>query len=40
MRPKIAIICGSGLGPLADMVANPERVQFGDIPHFPATTGK
>lgn len=39
--PAIAIICGSGLGGLADAVGNGPRseVYYKDIPHFPQSTG-
>lgn len=31
----IAIILGSGLGPLADEIKNPIELDYRDIPHFP-----
>ncbi|KAI1924578.1 Purine nucleoside phosphorylase [Ophidiomyces ophidiicola] len=36
-KPRIAIICGSGLGGLADTIDPKVKVEFdyGDIPHFP-----
>jgi len=37
--PHILIICGSGLGGIADFVNNPTIVDFKDIPHFVAPTG-
>ncbi|XP_077192143.1 purine nucleoside phosphorylase-like isoform X10 [Paroedura picta] len=37
-RPRIAIICGSGLGLLADSLKNPESFQYADIPNFPQST--
>nr|XP_034980203.1 purine nucleoside phosphorylase-like [Zootoca vivipara] len=37
-RPRIAIICGSGLGPLADSLKNPESFKYMDIPNFPHST--
>jgi purine-nucleoside phosphorylase len=39
--PAAAIILGSGLGDLADLVANPRRVPYADIPGFyaPAVEG-
>lgn len=36
--PEIAIILGSGLGPLAAGVEGPVRLPYGDIPHFRAST--
>lgn len=36
--PKIALILGSGLGSLAEMVKNPDIIPYGDIPHFPQST--
>lgn len=38
VRPKIGLILGSGLGSLADKVDNPDRLDYGDIPHFPVST--
>lgn len=37
-RPEVAIVLGSGLGPLADRLRDPLRIPYGDIPHFPPTT--
>ncbi|KFQ84120.1 Purine nucleoside phosphorylase, partial [Phoenicopterus ruber ruber] len=37
-RPKTAIICGSGLGGLADMLDNKTVFPYEDIPHFPRST--
>jgi purine-nucleoside phosphorylase len=39
-RPIIGIICGSGLGSLADHVAEPEEISYSQIPEFPASTGQ
>lgn len=39
-RPKVAIICGSGLGSLADLLADKAVFPYKDIPHFPVSTGK
>ena len=36
--PEIAIILGSGLGPLAAGVEDPVRLPYGEIPHFRAST--
>lgn len=37
-QPEVAIILGSGLGPLADTVENPIVISYKDIPHFPEPT--
>ncbi|XP_038562818.1 purine nucleoside phosphorylase 6 [Micropterus salmoides] len=37
-RPKVAVICGSGLGGLADMLSDKIVVPYKDIPHFPVST--
>lgn len=34
----IAIVLGSGLGPLADEIENPIVIDYKDIPHFPVST--
>jgi purine-nucleoside phosphorylase len=41
-NPKVAIICGSGLGGLADAINPDLRVEtpYHDIPGFPRSTGK
>ena len=36
--PKVAMILGSGLGYLGDIVDSPIAVPYGDIPHFKAST--
>ena len=40
-KPAIGIICGSGLGGLANVVLPQPRqtICYKDIPHFPASTG-
>lgn len=44
-RPRVAIVCGSGLGGLAETV-NAEKGDlreewaFGDVPNFPVSTGR
>uniref|UniRef100_A0A672F682 Purine nucleoside phosphorylase n=1 Tax=Salarias fasciatus TaxID=181472 RepID=A0A672F682_SALFA len=40
LRPKVAVICGSGLGLLADRVANKQAFRYQDIPNFPVSTGE
>ncbi|XP_012678369.1 purine nucleoside phosphorylase 4b isoform X2 [Clupea harengus] len=37
-RPKIAVVCGSGLGILADGVTNKQTFSYEDIPNFPVST--
>lgn len=37
-RPEIAIILGSGLGPLSNEVEHPVILDYKDIPHFPVST--
>ena len=36
--PKVAMVLGSGLGFLGDEVSDPIAVDYGDIPHFRAST--
>jgi purine-nucleoside phosphorylase len=36
--PKIGIVLGSGLGAVADAVAQPVIVPYAEIPHFPQST--
>jgi purine-nucleoside phosphorylase len=38
IKPRLAVILGSGLGALADSVSGPIRVAYADIPGFPVTT--
>ena len=35
---EIGIILGSGLGNLSEKIANPEYVDYADIPNFPVST--
>ncbi|XP_068595413.1 purine nucleoside phosphorylase 6 [Brachionichthys hirsutus] len=37
-RPDVAIICGSGLGNLADLLSDKTVFPYKDIPHFPIST--
>ena len=39
-KPTIAVICGSGLGGLADLLEDPDAIDYEDIPYFPLSTGK
>ena len=36
--PKIAIILGTGLGPLADMIEDKVVIPYSEIPNFPVST--
>ncbi|HWF39418.1 MAG TPA: purine-nucleoside phosphorylase [Candidatus Acidoferrales bacterium] len=38
LRPRIALILGSGLGAFADEFANATRIPYGKIPGFPRST--
>ena len=38
LRPKIAVVLGSGLGPFADEFANATKIPYAEIPHFPQST--
>ena len=40
-RPRVAIICGSGLGGLADTIHSQPRAEYSysSIPNFPRLTG-
>ncbi|HJS43121.1 MAG TPA: purine-nucleoside phosphorylase [Gemmatimonadales bacterium] len=38
LRPRVAIILGSGLGPLASEVQSAVRIGYSDIPGFPLPT--
>jgi purine-nucleoside phosphorylase len=37
-QPRIGIILGSGLNPLAESIEAADVIPFGDIPHFPQST--
>lgn len=41
-KPKVAIICGSGLGGLAETIESDPKVElaYESIPNFPQSTGK
>jgi len=36
--PKVGMILGSGLGPLADSVLDPDIIHYGDLPGWPIST--
>jgi purine-nucleoside phosphorylase len=38
LTPNIGIVLGSGLGAVADAIANPILVPYAEIPHFPQST--
>ncbi|MDQ6780419.1 MAG: purine-nucleoside phosphorylase [Candidatus Eremiobacteraeota bacterium] len=38
LRPKVALVLGSGLSSLADAVADGVVIPYKDIPHFPMTS--
>ena len=38
LRPRVAIVLGSGLGAVAEAVESPVFVPYGEIPHFPQST--
>ncbi len=37
-EPELAIVLGSGLGPLADEVEAEAVIPYGELPHFPVST--
>src|SRR5271163_4257387 len=38
LRPKIALVLGSGLGAFADEFEAPAKISYAEIPHFPRST--
>ncbi len=38
ITPKVALILGTGLGPLAENVKNPEIIPYADLPLWPVST--
>jgi purine-nucleoside phosphorylase len=38
LRPRIAVVLGSGLGAFADSLADATRIDYRQIPHFPVST--
>jgi purine-nucleoside phosphorylase len=38
LRPKIALVLGSGLGAFADEFENPTKIPYAEIPNFPRST--
>lgn len=39
-KPKVGVVCGSGLGGLADHLDDTICIPYSDIPYFPKSTGK
>lgn len=37
-KPKVGIICGTGMGSLGDRPEGLVKIPYGDIPHFPVST--
>src|SRR5215204_4036973 len=35
LRPRVGVVLGSGLGAVADAVANPTTIDYGELPGFP-----
>lgn len=40
VRPTVGIVCGSGLGGLADLLKDQVAFNYKDIPNFPQSTGE
>ncbi|XP_049874008.1 purine nucleoside phosphorylase-like isoform X2 [Pectinophora gossypiella] len=38
VRPRIGVICGSGMGSLAESITEPQCIPYEDIPNFPVST--
>jgi purine-nucleoside phosphorylase len=38
LRPKIALVLGSGLGAFADEFSNATKIPYSEVPHFPQST--
>lgn len=38
VQPKIGIILGSGLGPIAEKITGKTEISYGEIPHFACST--
>lgn len=34
-KATVGLICGTGLGPIADQIQNPKILSYSEIPHFP-----
>lgn len=40
IKPLVGIVCGSGLGNIAELVQDQLILPYNDIPDFPRSTGK
>ena len=40
LKPKIFIICGSGLGDIAHLLNEMQSLSYDDKPEFPGSTGE
>lgn len=40
LHPKIGIICGTGLGPIAEQINNSNELCYSEIPNFPISSVK
>ena len=40
LRPHIGLVLGSGLGAVADLIRDPVRIPYDEIPHFPRSTAE
>jgi len=38
LKPRVGIVLGTGLGGLADRIAESARIPYGELPHFPTST--
>lgn len=38
LAPQVAVILGTGLGKVGEHLAQPQRMPYGEIPHFPVST--
>jgi purine-nucleoside phosphorylase len=38
LKPKVALVLGSGLGPFADEFTQATKIPYAEIPHFPRST--
>jgi purine-nucleoside phosphorylase len=38
LRPKVALVLGSGLGAFAEQFETPTKIPYAEIPHFPRST--
>jgi purine-nucleoside phosphorylase len=38
LAPRVGLVLGSGLGALAEQLAGPRRLSYGDVPHMPTSS--